>query len=96
MTRESLDELAAFLAERIGEPAEDGTDPQRVEPLRRQLRHAVVGIEAYLAAVDAGSSAVVHLRRQADDLWDTLEQIAARWPRTTVLPAVPAIPGPAA
>ncbi|MFG3227125.1 hypothetical protein ACGF07_20355 [Kitasatospora sp. NPDC048194] len=77
MSREGLERLRSLLAERIGAPREHGEDAGRVEPLRRQVHHAVTGIDAYLSAVEAGSLTVVGLHEQALDLWRSLERIAA-------------------
>ncbi|MEU6237498.1 hypothetical protein [Kitasatospora sp. NPDC047058] len=79
MSREGLERLRSLLAERIGAPCEHGDDPGRVEPLRRQVRHAVTGIDAYLSAVEAGSCTAVGMRGQALDLWQGLERIASAW-----------------
>ncbi|MGW4892959.1 hypothetical protein ACWEQL_11970 [Kitasatospora sp. NPDC004240] len=80
MSREGLERLRSRLAERIGAPCEHGQDACRVEPLRRQVRHAVTGIDAYLGALEAGSGTAVGLREQALDLWRGLERIASAWP----------------
>ncbi|GAA2787088.1 hypothetical protein GCM10010441_10180 [Kitasatospora paracochleata] len=80
MSREGLARLRSVLAERIGPPREHGEDAGRVVPLRRQVHHAVAGIEAYLSAVEAGSGTVAGLREQALDLWLGLERIASRRP----------------
>ncbi|MBD0694625.1 hypothetical protein BG452_02945 [Streptomyces sp. CBMA123] len=80
MSREGLERLAVVLAERIGAPCESGEDAGRAEPLRRQVRHAVTGIDAYLGAVEAGSCSAVGLRERALDLWDGLERIVAALP----------------
>ncbi|WP_406115743.1 hypothetical protein [Kitasatospora purpeofusca] len=79
ISREGLARLEHLLAEHIGAPHEYGENAGRVEPLRRQVRHAVTGIDAYLGAVEAGSSAV-GLRERALDLWQGLERIAAAFP----------------
>ncbi len=76
MSREGLERLRLLLAERVGSPCEHGEEAARVEPLRRQVYHAVTGIDAYLSAVEAGSSTVVGLRERAQDLWADLERIA--------------------
>ncbi|GAA4883034.1 hypothetical protein GCM10023235_74430 [Kitasatospora terrestris] len=96
MSREGLERLRTVLAERIGVPVEHGPDPGRVEPLRRQVFHAVTGIDAYLTAVEAGSPAVVSLRAQAVDLWQVLLRLAAEpleaadaTPATRVPPPAP-------
>ncbi|MGW2250229.1 hypothetical protein ACWCXH_08515 [Kitasatospora sp. NPDC001660] len=80
MSREGLEQLRSMLAERIGAPCEHGADAGRVEPLRRQVRHAVTGIDAYLSAVEAGSRTTMGLREQALDLWQGLGRIASAWP----------------
>lgn len=80
MSREALERLTTALHERIGAPCAHGEDVARVEPLRRQVRHAVIGIDAYLSAVEAGNGAAVELREQALDLWVGLERIASVGP----------------
>ncbi|MFD8706550.1 hypothetical protein ACFV1W_28770 [Kitasatospora sp. NPDC059648] len=80
MSREGLERLRLLLAQRVGSPCEDGEDAGRVEPLRRQVYHAVTGIDAYLSAVEAGSRTVVGLRERALDLWADLERIATPCP----------------
>ncbi|MFJ9773653.1 hypothetical protein ACIRVF_20810 [Kitasatospora sp. NPDC101157] len=80
MSREGLERLRLLLAERVGTPPGQGEDARRVEPLRRQVYHAVTGIDAYLSAVEAGSSTVVGLRERALDLWADLERIASPCP----------------
>ncbi|MFF3072236.1 hypothetical protein ACFVSN_29700 [Kitasatospora sp. NPDC057904] len=67
MSREALERLTTALHERIGAPCAHGEDVARVEPLRRQVRHAVIGMDAYLSAVEAGNGAAVELREQALD-----------------------------
>ncbi|MFJ8431321.1 hypothetical protein ACIQ9P_08470 [Kitasatospora sp. NPDC094019] len=79
ISREGLARLEHLLAERVGAPGEHGENAGRVEPLRRQVRHAVTGIDAYLGAVEAGSSAA-GLHERALDLWHGLERIAAGLP----------------
>ncbi|MFE6869174.1 hypothetical protein ACFVFS_21775 [Kitasatospora sp. NPDC057692] len=79
LTREGLERLASFLTERIGPPCEEGEHASRVEPLRRQVRHAVTGIDAYLSAVEASDAAARHLHEQALGLWQGLERIADAW-----------------
>ncbi|MGW6916982.1 hypothetical protein ACWGB8_24610 [Kitasatospora sp. NPDC054939] len=73
-TRERLECLAAFLAERIG------PSTQSCDPIGRTVRHAITGIEAYLGAVESGNGVCIHLRAQADELWESLARIAANWP----------------
>ncbi|MFF2078522.1 hypothetical protein ACFVXG_27670 [Kitasatospora sp. NPDC058162] len=80
MSRAGLERLTAALHERIGDPSDRGEDAGRVEALRRQVRHSVTGIDAYLSAVEAGSSTTAGLREQALDLWEALERIASAWP----------------
>ncbi|MFJ6382568.1 hypothetical protein ACIQI7_21505 [Kitasatospora sp. NPDC092039] len=80
ISREGLDRLAAALAERIGAPREPCGDAHPVEPLRRQVRHAVTGIDAYLSAVEAGSGSAPGLHQRALDLWETLERLASTFP----------------
>ncbi|MFI8455383.1 hypothetical protein [Kitasatospora sp. NPDC085464] len=100
MSREGLERLRSRLAERIAAPCEHGKDAGRVEPLRRQVRHAVTGIDAYLSALEAGSSTAAGLRQQALDLWHGLERIASAWPEpdraaadgTARVPVQPASP----
>ncbi|MFG2819585.1 STAS domain-containing protein [Kitasatospora sp. NPDC048365] len=94
MSREGLERLRTVLAERIGVPVEHGPDPGRVEPLRRQVLHAVTGIDAYLTAVEAGSPAVVSLRVQAVDLWQVLVRLAAEPPEPVAAAAVVRVPPP--
>ncbi|MFJ8622175.1 hypothetical protein ACIRD3_04950 [Kitasatospora sp. NPDC093550] len=77
MSRAGLERLTSLLTERIGPPRDHGTDASRVEPLRRQVRHAVTGIDAYLSAVEAGNCAAVGLREQALELWQGLERLAS-------------------
>ncbi|WP_327063731.1 hypothetical protein OG715_01905 [Kitasatospora purpeofusca] len=79
ISREGLARLEHLLAEHIGVPCQQGEHAGRVELLRRQVRHAVTGIDAYLGAVEAGSSAA-GLRERALDLWQGLERIAAAFP----------------
>ncbi|MCX4683019.1 hypothetical protein OG401_01630 [Kitasatospora purpeofusca] len=83
ISREGLARLEHLLAEHIGAPREHGENAGRVEPLRRQVRHAVTGIDAYLGAVEAGSSAA-GLRERALDLWQGLERIATAFPEPAV------------
>ncbi|WP_158834891.1 hypothetical protein [Streptomyces sp. NRRL S-350] len=80
MNRQALERLTSLLAERIGASGESAEDRSRIELLRRQVSHAVTGMDAYLSAVEAGSSTVVGLREQALDLWQGLERIASAWP----------------
>ncbi|MFJ9775752.1 hypothetical protein ACIRVF_31685 [Kitasatospora sp. NPDC101157] len=103
MNRESLERLRLLLAARIGAPHERGEDAGRVEPLRRQVHHALTGIDAYLTAVDTGSCTAVGLRERAQDLWNGLERIASTWPEQDTVPAaadgpaqIPAQPSPPA
>ncbi|MER5352110.1 hypothetical protein ABT093_17490 [Kitasatospora sp. NPDC002551] len=86
LSREGLERLAAFLTERIGPPCEEGEHASRVEPLRRQVRHAVMGVDAYLTAVEAGDGTARHLHEQALGLWHGLERIAAAWPGAPGVP----------
>ncbi|MCG6494139.1 hypothetical protein [Kitasatospora sp. A2-31] len=79
MSREGLQRLTSLLSERIGAPRGHGENSGRVEPLRRQVRHAVTGIDAYLSAVEAGSCTAAGLRERALDLWEGLERIASAW-----------------
>ncbi|MGY0458924.1 hypothetical protein ACW14Y_01530 [Kitasatospora sp. cg17-2] len=79
ISREGLARLEHLVAEHIGAPGQQGEHAGRVELLRRQVRHAVTGIDAYLGAVETGSSAV-GLRERALDLWQGLERIAAAFP----------------
>ncbi|WP_162002371.1 hypothetical protein [Streptomyces sp. CB01881] len=79
LTRERLNGLSDFLFDRIGRPCEEGADAGGVESMRRTVRHAVTGIDAYLAATEAGSAIAVHLRDQAAELWESLEGIAESW-----------------
>lgn len=98
MSREGLQRLTSMLAERIGAPREHGDDAGRVEPLRRQVHHAVTGIDAYLSAVEEGSRTALGLRDQALDLWQGLERIASAWPghgaAVDEVARVPAQPAP--
>ncbi|MER7702505.1 hypothetical protein ABTX81_06370 [Kitasatospora sp. NPDC097605] len=87
MTRHELERLTAFLTERIGAPRESGDHAGQVEPLRRQLRHSVTGIDAYLLAAESDSPAAVHLREAALDLWQGLQRLAEAWVDTPAPPA---------
>ncbi|GAA1383539.1 hypothetical protein GCM10009639_04000 [Kitasatospora putterlickiae] len=79
LTRNELDRLTAFFAERIGTPCESGEEAGHIEPLCRQVRHAVTGIDAYLEAVETRSPAAAHLHGTALDLWQGLERLADAW-----------------
>ncbi|MEV7596029.1 hypothetical protein AB0O91_01405 [Kitasatospora sp. NPDC089797] len=94
MSRQGLERLTSELTDRIGAPCERGDNPGRVEPLRRQVHHAVTGIDAYLTAVEAGSRTSARLREQALDLWRSLERIASAWPdHPTAVEDVASAPG---
>lgn len=80
MDRQGLERLSGLLAERIGAPCGQGADAGHVDPLRRQVHHAVTGIDAYLSAVEAGSRSATHLHAQARDLWEGLERLASARP----------------
>ncbi|MER7582647.1 hypothetical protein [Kitasatospora sp. NPDC097691] len=95
MSRDELERLRARLAERIGPPRGHGEDADPMEPLRRQVRHAVTGIDAYLTAVEAGNGTLVGLRERALDLWLGLERIVSERPDPSTDPGrVPAQPAP--
>ncbi|MGE7439727.1 hypothetical protein [Kitasatospora sp. NPDC001175] len=89
LTRYNLETLAGFLYDRIGRPSENGDQTCQVEPLRRMVRHAVTGLEAYLAASASRQGILDYRQDTADELWESLERIASRWrdkPAPTLAP----------
>ncbi|MFF7633460.1 hypothetical protein ACFZB9_09955 [Kitasatospora sp. NPDC008050] len=80
VSRESLERLTRFLDARLAEPTGEPEGGAPVEPVRRTVRHAVAGIEAYLAAVEAGTISAPSLHAYAEELWDRLQHIAQAWP----------------
>ncbi|MFB6890650.1 hypothetical protein ACFCX4_15185 [Kitasatospora sp. NPDC056327] len=86
-SREGLERLASFLTEHVGPPCEEGEHACRVEPLQRQVRHAVTGIDAYLTAVETSDGTAKYLHEQALGLWQGLERIARGWTDTPAEPA---------
>ncbi|WP_051709052.1 STAS domain-containing protein [Streptomyces sp. NRRL S-350] len=79
MSREGLEQLASALAERVGASCDEADHAVQVDPLRRQVRRAVTGIDAYLTAVETGSCTASGLHEQALGLWQGLERLAAAW-----------------
>ncbi|MGE7437660.1 hypothetical protein [Kitasatospora sp. NPDC001175] len=79
LTRDNLETLAGFLYDRIGRPRENGDQTCQVEPLRRTVRHAVTGLEAYLTASESSQGTLGYQQDTADELWESLERIASRW-----------------
>ncbi|MFE7595213.1 STAS domain-containing protein [Kitasatospora sp. NPDC057512] len=86
MSRQGLERLRSRLVDCLEPPREGGHAPRtRAEPLCRQVRHAVTGVDAYLTALEEGSRTAAGLRERALDLWQDLEHIASVHPeRATV------------
>ncbi|MFF2121262.1 STAS domain-containing protein [Kitasatospora sp. NPDC058184] len=81
MSRHGLERLRSRLVDCLGPPREGGRDPRTCgEPLCRQVRHAVTGVDAYLTALEEGSRTAAGLHERALDLWQDLERIASVQP----------------
>ncbi|MFF2950439.1 STAS domain-containing protein [Kitasatospora sp. NPDC057965] len=82
MSRQGLERLTSVLAERLGPHCEGGDEGvcTCVDPLRRQVRRSITGIDAYLVSLEAGGRTVAGLRERALDLWRYLERIASARP----------------
>lgn len=78
--RDGLDRLVGLLTARLGPFLDDDAHPGLLTPALRSVRHAVIGVDAYLTAVQSGSPAAAHLAHQAEGLWQALVGAAADWP----------------
>ncbi|WP_030245954.1 hypothetical protein [Streptomyces sp. NRRL S-350] len=78
--RDGLDRLVGILTARLGPFLDDDAHPRLLTPALRSVRHAVIGVDAYLVAVQSGSPAAAHLAAQAEGLWQSLVEVAASWP----------------
>ena len=99
MTRNELDALAAFLRARLGAPASDGLAAATATGCLRTVEQAVLGLEAYLelAAHRPATPGLPVEAQRAQDLWQTLRDMAALWadhPDYPALPPEPQHPGP--
>ncbi|MDH6118927.1 hypothetical protein [Kitasatospora sp. GAS204B] len=83
VSREGMDELSGFLKQRLGESAGGPEADALSEPVRRTVRHALAGVEAYLAAVEAGTISDPSMHAYAGELWDRLQHIAGAWPNAS-------------
>ncbi|MBF9069125.1 hypothetical protein [Streptacidiphilus fuscans] len=100
MTRDELDNLAAFLRARLGAPTSaDPAAPKTVTGALRTVEQAVLGLEAFfqLAARVPTTPGLSIEEQRAQALWQTLLEMAARWPDhpdSPLLSSTPPDPGP--